>query len=772
MKNPLRKRLFPELKGEIGKYMVIFLMLILFIGFISGFLVADGSMIAAYNDSFETYNVEDGHFQTEKQLNRAQRKSITELGVQVYDLYYTEETMTNDSKMRIFPERNEVNWVCLMEGSLPSALDEIAIDRMYADNNGLSIGDTLENEAGRSYRITGLIALPDYSCLFESNNDTMFDAEKFGVSIVTEETFSSYETAAIICNYAWKYNVSPTDDAEARDMAEEFSDGLIEVIHLKNFVARQDNQAIIFTGEDMGSDRAMMIILLYMFIAIMAFVFAITTKNTIEKEANVIGTLRASGYTRGELIRHYMTLPVLVTLISAVIGNILGYTVFKQVCVGMYYGSYSLTTYQTIWSAEAFLLTTVVPIIIMVLINYLLLKSSLRLSPLKFLRRDLSKKKQKRALPLSSKLPFFFRFRLRVIFQNMSNYVTVLIGIIFANILLMFGLILPAILNDYAADIENNMLAEYQYMLNYPMTDKNESRLKTLMSLMEYMDDVETENEDAEKFSAYVLKTLGDEAREEEVTLYGVQPDSRYVPLQLPEDGVAISSAYAEKYLLSVGDEITLKEAYEDKMYTFQVAAVYDYPGAITVFMYQKDLNEIFDLGEDTFVGYFSDTEITDIDPDYIGTVIDLTALTKVSRQLQTSMGSMMYLVDGFAVIIFMIFIYLLSKIIIEKNAQSISMAKILGYSNSEISRLYVNATSIIVVLCLILSIPIDNWLITFIYRGMMMESITGWLSYSLKPVVVVEMLLLGIGTYAIVAILEYRKVRKIPKDIALKNVE
>lgn len=772
MKNPLRKRLFPELKGEIGKYMVIFLMLILFIGFISGFLVADGSMIVAYNNSFETYNVEDGHFQTEKQLNRAQRKSITELGVQVYDLYYTEEAMNNDSKMRIFPERNEVNQVCLMEGSLPSALDEIAIDRMYADNNGLSIGDTLENEAGRSYRITGLIALPDYSCLFESNNDTMFDAEKFGVSIVTEETFSSYETAAIICNYAWKYNVPPTDDTEARDMAEEFSDGLIEVIHLKNFVARQDNQAIIFTGEDMGSDRAMMIVLLYMFIAIMAFVFAITTKNTIEKEANVIGTLRASGYTRGELIRHYMTLPVLVTLISAVIGNILGYTVFKQVCVGMYYGSYSLTTYQTIWSAEAFLLTTVVPIIIMVLINYLLLKSSLRLSPLKFLRRDLSKKKQKRALPLSSKLPFFFRFRLRVILQNMSNYVTVLIGIIFANILLMFGLILPAILNDYAADIENNMLAEYQYMLNYPMTDKNESRLKTLMSLMEYMDDVETENEDAEKFSAYVLKTLGDEAREEEVTLYGVQPDSRYVPLQFPEDGVAISSAYAEKYLLSIGDEITLKEAYEDKMYTFQVAAVYDYPGAITVFMYQKDLNEIFDLGEDTFVGYFSDTEITDIDPDYIGTVIDLTALTKVSRQLQTSMGSMMYLVDGFAIIIFMIFIYLLSKIIIEKNAQSISMAKILGYSNSEISRLYVNATSIIVVLCLILSIPIDNWLITFIYRGMMMESIAGWLSYSLKPVVVVEMLLLGIGTYAIVAILEYRKVRKIPKDIALKNVE
>lgn len=772
MKNPLRKRLLPELKGEIGKYLVIFLMLTLFIGFISGFLVADGSMIIAYEDGFETYNVEDGHFQTEKKLNKAQRKSITGLGIQIYDLYFTEENLTNGSKMRIFQEREEVNLVCLMEGRMPVDLDEIAIDRMYADNNGLSVGDTLVNEAGRVYTITGLVALSDYSCLFESNSDTMFDAEKFGISIVTAETFASYKSASITYNYAWKYDVSPKNDDEARDFAEDLTDELIDIVHLKDFVAQQDNQAITFTGDDMGGDRAMMIVLLYMFIVIMAFVFAITTKNTIVKEANVIGALRASGYTRGELVRHYMTMPILVTLVSAIIGNILGYTVSKNLCAGIYYSSYSLPTYKTIWSAEAFLLTTVVPIAMMVLINYVILQSNLRMSPLKFLRRDLSKKKRRRALPLNTRIPFFSRFQVRVMLQNTSNYIMVLIGIIFANILLMFGLDLPVILNNYASDIQNNMLAEYQYMLNYPITDANANKLETLVSVMEYMNDVETDNADAEKFSAYVLKTLGDEAREEEVTLYGVQPDSRYVPLNLTEDGVAISSAYADKYLLAVGDEITLKEAYEDTTYTFRIAQIYNYPGAITVFMYQEDLNAQFDLGEDTFVGYFSDTEITDIDSDYIGSVIDLTALTKVSRQLQTSMGNMMYMVDGFAIAIFMILIYLLSKIIIEKNAQSISMTKILGYSNSEISRLYVNATSIVVVLCLVLSIPLDNWLLEFLYRAMMIDSISGWLSYSLKPIVIVEMLLLGIGTYAVVAILEYRRVRKIPMDMALKNVE
>ena len=89
-------------------------------------------------------------------------------------------------------------------------------------------------------------------------------------------------------------------------------------------------------------------ILLYIVMVIMAFVFGITTSNTIRKEAGVIGTLRASGYTKNELIRHYMSMPVLVTLIGAVVGNILGYTIFKNVCAGMYYGSYSLPTYVTV----------------------------------------------------------------------------------------------------------------------------------------------------------------------------------------------------------------------------------------------------------------------------------------------------------------------------------------------------------------------------------------------------------------------------------------
>ena len=770
MKNPLRKRLPRELKGELGKYLVVFILMVASIGFVSGFLVADNSMLIAYNEGFEKYNIEDGNFRTAEQVHKTQREEIEALGVKLYDNYYVEEPLDNGSTMRFFKNRQQVDKVCLMKGELPARTGEIAIDRMYADNNNLSVGDTLRS-GKRTWKITGLVALSDYSCLFQNNNDSMFDAVKFGVSVVTEEEFDSLEQEKLQYNYSWIYDEKPKTEKEEKEVSEDLMEDMGKIVTLEAFVPRYLNQAITFTGDDMGSDRAMIVMLLYIVMAILAFVFGITISNTIRKEAGVIGTLRASGYTRRELILHYMALPVVITLIGALVGNILGYTVLKQVCAGMYYGSYSLPTYVTVWNAEAFWMTTVVPVIIMLVINYGILHYKLRLSPLKFIRRDLSSRKQKRAVHLSTKLGIFRRFRLRVIFQNISNYLVLFVGIIFANLLLFFGLLLPSVLNHYQEEIQENMLAKYQYMLEVPTDAISGSKLESLLSLMQYSNGTKTDNKTAEKFSAYALNTIPGEAKSEEVVLYGVEPDSKYIKADLG-DGVYISTAYADKYQVEPGDKITLKEKYERKRYTFKVKGVYDYSGAISVFMSRDKLNETFDLGSDYYAGYFANTKIKDIDEKYIGSVVDLEALTKVSRQLDVSMGNMMGLVNGFAIMIYMIVIYLLSKIIIEKNAQSISMTKILGYTNGEISRLYIMSTMVVVVIELLLSLPIETVVMNVIFRVMMMESLTGWITLWINPKIYVEMFLVGFITYVAVALLEYRKIKKVPMDEALKNVE
>ena len=261
--------------------------------------------------------------------------------------------------------------------------------------------------------------------------------------------------------------------------------------------------------------------------------------------------------------------------------------------------------------------------------------------------------------------------------------------------------------------------------------------------------DTETDNEDAEEFSAYSLNTLPGKYKSEEVTLYGIHDDSKYIDADF-SDGIYISQAYADKFLLKIGDSITLKEKYEDDEYTFKIGGIYDYDGGLCIFMPQEDLNQMFDLGDDYFSGYFCNSEITDIDSRYIGSVIDLDALTKISRQLDVSMGEMFQLINIFAVVLFALLIYLLTKLIIEKNANAISMVKILGYENREINSLYLTSTTWVVILSILLSLLLSTWTIYGIY-GYLMSSFSGWLTLYLKPAVYPEMFAMGMGAYVLV---------------------
>lgn len=758
MRNPLVKRLPSEFKNELGKYIVIFLFMALSVSFVSGWSVAGGSMATAYDESFEKYNIEDGNFELYAKADDELIKAVEDsdrFDAKIYENFYVEfPTKEVDSTLRIFKKRTDINLECLMDGEFPSSDSEIAIDRMYADNNSLKVGDKLTLH-GKEYRICGLVALSDYSALFSSPSDMMFDSIKFGVAIVTADTFGTYPEDKLHYVYSWKYAERPADNTEAKKLSEDFLEKLSEeapkyMNAVTGYIPEYTNQAIIFTGDDIKGDTVFVQMFLYIIVVIIAFIFAITTSNTIAKEAGVIGTLRATGYTKWEIVRHYLTLPMLVVLAGAVVGNILGYTVLKDYAASAYYGSYSLPTYVTLWNPQAFINTTVIPIIIVFIIDLLMLTRKLSLSPLQFIRHDLSRRKKKKAFRLNTRIGIMKRFRLRVLFQNMPNYIMMIIGALLGNVLVMFGLVLGPVLDNYQQEITSNLLADHQYLLKAQ---------------------VETENKDAEKFSATTLKTIEGALKSEEITVYGIAKNSRYVDLPLDNNEVYISNAYSEKHGIKAGDEITLSEQFGSKEYKFRVGGIYYYPSTLTVFMDKDAFNEKFDCDKDYFTGYFSKSEISDIDDLYIATEITVDDLTKVSRQLTRSMGNMMNIFVFFGVIMYVLIIYLLSKIIIEKNAQSISMTKILGYRNSEINGIYIATTAIVTVVTLLVTIPLSDYLLGQLFV-FFMRDYPGWLPYRSFVPVYVKTALIGIGSFAVIALALTRKIKKVPLADALKNVD
>lgn len=473
MRDPLKRRIPREIRSEAGKYIVIFIFMVALIGVASGYFIADASLKVAYDESFETYNIEDGFLEFAEKPDEALLEACEEEGITLFDNTFKDEPCDNGSTVRLFRIREEVNIPCLLDGALPEAKDEIALDRLYMKSNGIKQGDTITLD-GEDYRITGTIALPDYSALYKNVTDFMFDTEKFGVSVVTPE----------------------------------------------------------------GFDKA----------------------------------------------------------------------------------------------------------------------------------------------------------------------------------------------------------------------------------------PVPTENETAERFAAGSLKIVrGDFS--EEVSVYGIIEDSSYFHSEIGSGTVEISSAYADKYRLKEGDSITLEDEYGGKEYTFDISGIYDYPSSLVVFMDISFFNETFGNDEDYFSGYFSDSELDDIDEKLIASEITEDEVTKTSRQLKRSMGNMMIIFVVLGISVIVLVVYLLSKVMIEKNAQSISVAKILGYEPREISGIYLRTTTIVTIVSFLLCIPLEGRALDWLWRTMMMEY-PGWLAPDVPASAYIKTVAIGIATYLVTTFLLKRRIERIPMDEALKNVE
>lgn len=904
MHNPLNKRFKRDLRSDAGKYVAIFLFIVFFIGAASGFMVADNSVTAQFKTTAEECNIEDGHLAFNvRPSNEVLSKIESQNDLKLYDLSYKEETVKKDKTLRIYKVRNEVNKECLMSGEMPTKDSEIAVDRMFADNNKITVGDSLKIK-GKKYVVSGLIALPDYSALFKSNADMMFDAVGFGVAVMTDNGYNTIGNAHETINYAWKYN-APVEDEETENaksellmkslenILKEYDEPLIQaqvdslykkakpyinslrdefdvaekqleakyfaairkasindtakmakelgitekqyknlkqvledadknsdewdldsldsapkinlddyktsddmdfddmynqiykivdavsdaklydcsqiyrdlaslkkitdkfsiddsgILNIKDYSAKYTNKSIMYAREDSGSDKATMMLMTYIIMVVIAFLFAVTISNTITKEANVIGTLRAMGYSKGELIRHYMFLPIAVTLAGSIVGNVLGYTVFQKVFVGVYYSNYSLPTFKMLWNMNAFWETTVVPFILMILVNFAMLTKKLKISPLNFIRGELKESGQKRLIKLPKKMPFFSKFRLRIFFQNIPSYLTLALGIFLAGVLVVFGSMYGPLLDDYANIVKENQLSKYQYVM---------------------INEAESENADAEKFCMTSLQTTDKKFMTDDVTIYGVENQSKYITENIPMGEVLVSSAMAEKFGLSSGDEFTLKEQYKDKTYSFKVGGVYNYDAAITVFMNRGDYLTQFNEKSDYFNGYFSNSKLDDLSDDDVATVITEKDLTKVVTQMQVSMTEFVKVFKALGVVIFLLVMFILTKQIIEKNSKSVSMTKILGFSDIEIGKLYIIITSLVVLASLLISVPLISLALRWAFKSYIYTQMTGYIPYIVSNSCYVTMVVLGIVSYTVVACLMLLKIKKTPLGEALKN--
>lgn len=359
------------------------------------FFTSQDSIRALYDQQITEGKVEDGELTTMSPLSDETVRKLEEEGVTLYENFNLELSETKQKQLKAFKNRTDINIAQILEGRLPENDHEVALSGNYARANKIMLSDTIKLE-GKTFDIVGIISLPDYSSILRNRSDLLMDTGYFGTCLLHEDGFDGFRNLPV--KYTYSYHTKTTLDKKA---ATDKLRALVEIVNEGNRVldgvTRYDNHCITYIMDDMGGDIPTMTVSMVILFIALAFISAVQVKSMIEKEAPVIGTLLASGYTKRELVANYMATPVLLTVIASVIGNVLAYTYFYKGYADLYYGSFDLPAFQPILNARSFLITSVFPFVIYLVINFFVISKALGHRPIQFLRNNLRKEKKNRA---------------------------------------------------------------------------------------------------------------------------------------------------------------------------------------------------------------------------------------------------------------------------------------------------------------------------------------------------------------------------------------
>lgn len=116
-----------------------------------------------------------------------------------------------------------------------------------------------------------------------------------------------------------------------QELKDETADMLDEIFNadannLLSFVTAEDNVRIHAASDDVEMNNTIGMIAGVLLLVLIAYVLSVFVVHSIDQESAVIGALYALGVKRKDLMRHYILLPTLISLIGGAIGTALAYT--------------------------------------------------------------------------------------------------------------------------------------------------------------------------------------------------------------------------------------------------------------------------------------------------------------------------------------------------------------------------------------------------------------------------------------------------------------
>lgn len=517
------------------------------------------------------------------------------------------------------------------------------------------------------------------------------------------------------------------------------------------------------------------------FLLIASLVCITTMTRMIDEERTQIGTLKALGYTNGEIISKYLIYSGSGAVIGCVLGIALGCSIFPMII----WDAYKIMLYiqPNVVLTVNWLLAGAVSVsylTVMLAVTWYCCYKTLQEEPAQLIRPkapDAGKAILLEYFPIWHKIKFLNKVAIRNIFRYRQRLAMMMIGIGGCTALLIAGFGLrDSVVNivDYQfRDVTHYDISVYfRNELSGKEQKKFEKSIKNHAESFMYYHQSSVELDTGKKVKELYM-VVGENDLKDFISLRTGES-----AISLPgRDEVVLSIGVAENMGIDVGDTVIIRSADMEEM-ALEVSGIYDnyiYNYCIvdpdTIENHWGEAPELqmafVTVGENSGV-YAASAAITDLD-----TVLNVT----VSEDLAGMVNSMMQALDLVvlvavlcAALLAVIVLYNLTNININERIREIATIKVLGFNAMETAAYVFKENMVLTVAGSVFGLIMGRLLLEFIMDQVKIDMV--WFRALLNPSSCVLAVVITLLSAVAVEFIFYFKLEKINMAEALKSVE
>ena len=723
MKKALLKDSVKEIKNTYKRFISILLMAFLGVGFFAGLRATSPDMLRTIDNYYKEQNVYDIQIVSTLGLTSKDIEEISKIENvdKVSKSYEIDGKIDIENKEIItkFITIEDLNKPVLLNGKMPQSQDECLVEESFLTTNNKKIGDILEvdiedmsNDDGEKIKylksnelkIVGTVKSPLF--IARDRGTSKLGSGKINYYIyISEENINAsdvYTNIYVTVKDAKNYE---TSSKEYEDYIEQVKTNIEEINPKWYILDRNSNAGYVSFIQDTKSIENISKVFPVVFFIVATLISLTSMTRMVEEQRGQIGTLKALGYNKLQIMMKYIIYAGIATVVGSVLGMCVGFVILPEIIWMMYGMMYQMTDKILIsfnWKYGGIGL-----ILISICIIGATIYTSLKelISTPSVLMRPKAPKGGNRVM--LEKIPFIWKrldfshkVTVRNIFRYKKRFFMTIIGILGCTALILTGFgVKDSVKQIIPNQFENVFKYDMQISLKETLSQQERQDFKNMLEQNEkvkkaisiYMTSQTAVNGDMSEDVQIIVPENQDEL-DGIINIKDIK--SKKQTINLSENEICLTDKAAQLLGVKAGENLTLRDA-DEKEVNIKISNIVENYVSHYIYMTKETYQNIYGKDFEANVIFIQNIDLTDEEQDVLAKeIMDLNEVSGIVNMASTmkSIDDMMNLLNYVVIVLIVaagllafVVLYNLANVNISERIRELATIKVLGFYDKEV---------------------------------------------------------------------------------------